>query len=207
MRETTPISSRGRATELSAPVCDLRWTCYSDEPATHPCWRWSYKIRGLGPPAILLLPLCPAAAQLAPRRSRASASALAPPAAGASPNRYVLLRASPAGARPACSLFSLSLSFSLPLPFPRFYKRRGIPGSRVGLDRVLRECRLQIGCAEPGLRAPGVGRLDFLRRLDAVVLGCSRVSLAVQIRGASGILRDFLCRIWWLVFALVILRV
>jgi hypothetical protein len=33
MRETTPISSRGRATELSAPVCHLRWTCYSDEPA------------------------------------------------------------------------------------------------------------------------------------------------------------------------------
>jgi hypothetical protein len=34
--------------------------------------------------------------------------------------------------------------------------------------------------------------------LGAVVLGCSRFSLAVQIRGASGILRDFLCRIWWL---------
>jgi hypothetical protein len=118
-----------------------------------------YKICGFGPPAILP-PLC--RAQLAPRRfkaARARCQLLQHGRRPAIPLSGEFCAA--ADATPSCWLFFLP-DFPLLLPFfHKFCKCHGVLASHAGLDRVLWKYRLQVGCAEPDLGFPGVGRLDF----------------------------------------------
>jgi hypothetical protein len=74
---------------------------------------------------------------------------------------YPVSSAPPPTQRPPAGFFSSQISPFCFLFFHKFFKCHGVLASHAGLDRVLWKYRLQVGCAEPDLGFPGVGRLDF----------------------------------------------